>query len=122
MSTIDTHSTADLGARRTLETSAGKYQYYSLEALGTRLGIDIHRLPFSIKVLLESALRNMDGFIVTQDDVRAVAQYNAADPGSVEVPFMPARVVLQDFTGVPAVVDLAALRDACRQLGGDPRK
>ena len=119
---MSTTETGRIASRRTIETAEGKFQYYSLEHLARKLEVDLHRLPYSIKVLLESALRNLDGFIVTEDDVRAIAQYNAADPGSVEVPFLPARVLLQDFTGVPAVVDLAALRDACRALGGDPRK
>jgi aconitate hydratase len=107
-------------ARATLRTSSGSYTYYDLNAL-KRQGIGhIDRLPFSIKVLLEAALRNLDGFIVTADDVSGLASWNAKKPAAEELPFMPGRVVLQDFTGVPCVVDLAAMRDAMRRLGGDP--
>ncbi|NQW61351.1 MAG: aconitate hydratase, partial [Deltaproteobacteria bacterium] len=87
-----------------------------------KLGLaDTTKLPFSIRVLLEAALRNHDGFLVRDQDVVALATWS---PGSekVEVPFIPARVILQDFTGVPVVVDLAALRDAMVALGGDPKK
>jgi aconitate hydratase len=107
-------------ARATLKTSSGTYAYYDLNAL-KRQGIGhIDRLPFSIKVLLEAALRNLDGFIVTADDVSGLANWNAKKPAVEELPFMPGRVVLQDFTGVPCVVDLAAMRDAMKRLGGDP--
>jgi aconitate hydratase len=89
----------------------------------TEQGIgDVSKLPYSIRVLLESVLRNCDGYVVTEEDVRCLANWNAADPGNHEIPFKPARVVLQDFTGVPAVVDLAAMRSAMERLGGDPRK
>jgi hypothetical protein len=81
----------------------------------------VDRLPFSIRVLLESMLRNLDGFIVTADDVSGLANWNAKAPAQEEIPFMPGRVVLQDFTGVPCVVDLAAMRDAMKKLGGDPK-
>ena len=83
---------------------------------------DIQHLPYSIRVLLESVLRNCDGHVVTTDDVRALATWEAAAPAKVEIPYKPARVVLQDFTGVPAVVDLAAMRSAMGRLGGDPKK
>ncbi len=120
---MSTTPTSDpLGTLSTLQTAAGTFKYYDLNKLAKKLNIDIAGLPRSIKVLLESALRNVDGFIVHESDVKAVANWNAADPGAVEVPFLPARVVLQDFTGVPAVVDLAALRDACKKLGGDAKK
>ncbi|MHC4994131.1 MAG: aconitase family protein, partial [Planctomycetota bacterium] len=106
-----------------LSTAAGEVSYFSLPKLAENAGFGaIDKLPTSIKVLLEAALRNVDDFIVNKEDVQAIATYNAADPGAVEIPFMPGRVVLQDFTGVPAVVDLAALRDACKRLGGDPNK
>ena len=82
----------------------------------------VSRLPFSIKVLLEALLRNCDGTLVTQDDVIALAKWNSKLPAAREVPFKPARVILQDFTGVPAVVDLAAMRAAMQRLGGDPGK
>jgi aconitate hydratase len=106
-------------ARATLKTGSGTYTYYDLNAL-KRAGIGhVDRLPFSIKVLLEAALRNLDGFVVTADDVSGLANWNAKKPAVEELPFMPGRVVLQDFTGVPCVVDLAAMRDAMKRLGGD---
>jgi len=107
-------------SRRTLKTQFGTYTYFSLDALSEQRIGHIERLPYSIKVLLEAALRNMDGFIVTQDDVVGLANYNAKAPAREELPFMPGRVVLQDFTGVPCVVDLAAMREAMKKLGGDP--
>lgn len=112
-------------ARRTLSTPAGEVVIFDLHALvkaGVTTQDRLDRLPFSIKVLLESALRNLDGFIVTEDDVRRLANWNAAAPEEVEVPFLPGRVVLQDFTGVPCVVDLAAMRTAMQRLGGDPQQ
>jgi aconitate hydratase len=95
------------------------YRLESLEKAG--LG-SISRLPFSIKVLLESVLRNCDGALVTEQEVAALAGWDAKIPAAREVPFKPARVILQDFTGVPAVVDLAAMRSAMKRLGGDPAK
>ncbi len=108
------------GARSVLKTPGGDVTYYRLNAL-TEQGIGhLDRLPFSIKILLENALRNLDQFEVTEDDVRHLASWNAQSPQAVEVPFKPVRVVLQDFTGVPIVVDLAAMRSAMARLGGDP--
>ncbi len=110
------------GASTTLATAAGDVQVYKLSSL-TDAGVgDVSRLPFSIKVLLESALRNLDGFTITEKDVQTVASWDGALVGAAEIPFVPARVLLQDFTGVPAVVDLAAMRDALAALGGDPKK
>jgi aconitate hydratase len=110
------------GALSVLETSQGKLSYFRLPRLA-ELGIgNLDRLPFSLRVLLESCLRNVDGFVVTEEHVKQVAGWNAAQPAQVEVPFLPGRVVLQDFTGVPAVVDLAALRSAMIRMGGDPKK
>ena len=108
------------GARATFDTGSGEAYYYRLAALQEAGLGDIERLPFSIKVLLESLLRNEDGFIVTAEDIRRLAAYDPKNVADEEIPFMPARVVLQDFTGVPAVVDLAALRSAMKRLGGDP--
>ena len=105
------------GARSTIETALGPRVIYRLDALRD-MG-DIDALPYSIKVLLESALRNHDGRTITDDDVRAVAQYDATKAGESEVAFMPARVVLQDFTGVPSVVDLAAMRGAIVRMTGE---
>src|SRR4029079_18743665 len=87
----------------------------------TGIAPDLERLPFSIKVLLEAVLRNVDGELVTADDVRGRAAWTRRSPAQVELPFMPALVILQDFTGVPAVVDLAAMRGAVRRLGRPPR-
>ena len=111
------------GARATLSTSHGSYAIYRLDSLAKAgLAAGFERLPFSIKVLLEACLRNLDGELVTEDDVRRLAAWNAKAPAQVELPYMPARVILQDFTGVPAVVDLASMRGAVGRLGGDPRR
>ena len=108
-------------ARASFDTGSGSASYYRLEALQEQGLGDVSRLPFSIKVLLESLLRNENGYDVTAEDVRLLAGYDADAPAKVEIPFKPARVVLQDFTGVPAVVDLAALRSAMQRIGGDPQ-
>ncbi|HEY6552405.1 MAG TPA: aconitate hydratase AcnA [Vicinamibacteria bacterium] len=111
------------GARGSLFTSHDSFTIYRLDALakaGLAPGLD--RMPYSIRVLLEAVLRNVDGELVTADDVRNLAAWNAAAPKDVELPYMPARVILQDFTGVPAVVDLASMRGAVKKLGADPRK
>jgi len=110
------------GTRQSFDTGSGTGYLYSLSALRDQGFEGIDRLPFSIKVLLECALRNCDGFLVEKTDVEKLANYNPASPDQVEIPFMPARVLLQDFTGVPAVVDLAALRSAMARLGGDPEE
>jgi len=99
--------------------SALMYRLAKLEEDGIT---KIERLPYSIRVLLESVLRNCDEFEVTSEDVKNLATWEAASPAKVEIPFKPSRVVLQDFTGVPAVVDLAAMRSAMKRLGGDPKK
>src|SRR5258705_544959 len=110
--------TDSFGALDTLDAGQGPVSYYRLRALEREgLATDLDHLPFSIKVLLESVLRNVDGELVTEADVRRLAAWNAARPAEVELPFMPARVILQDFTGVPAVVDLASMRTAVRRLG-----
>ena len=96
--------------------------YYRLAALEEAGLGQVSRLPFSIKVLLEALLRQVDGFAVTEEDVRRLAAWDAANPAPVELPFKPARVVMQDFTGVPAVVDLAAMRSAMARAGGDPTR
>ncbi|TVS07426.1 MAG: aconitate hydratase AcnA [Phycisphaerales bacterium] len=107
-------------ARSTIEIGGESFSYARLAALSEQKVGDVSRLPYSIRVLLESMLRNLDGFTVTADDVAGLASWNAEDVNKVEMPFMPGRVVLQDFTGVPCVVDLAAMRDAMKALGGDP--
>ncbi|NUQ66379.1 MAG: aconitate hydratase AcnA, partial [Pirellulales bacterium] len=110
------------GARDTLQTASGQIGIYRLDRLEAAGLTSISRLPFSIRLLLESALRNCDGFQVREEDVGNLAGWRANSPAEVEVPFKPARVVLQDFTGVPAVVDLAAMRSAMKRLGGNPKK
>ena len=108
-------------ARDTFDTGSGTGYVYRLDALAGR-GFNVARLPYSIKVLLEAVLRNCDGFLVTEEDVERLASYDPKAPAEEEIPFMPARVLLQDFTGVPAVVDLAAMRSAMARLGGDPNE
>ena len=110
------------GARDQFDTGHGTATLYRLSKLEEAGLGEISRLPFSIRVLLESVLRNCDGFLVTENDVKNLAAWNAAAPAKQEVPFKPYRVVLQDFTGVPAVVDLAAMRSAMERIGGDPEK
>lgn len=108
-------------AKTTLTVADRTYTYYSLTAAAATLG-DISRLPYSLKVLLENLLRCEDGRTVKADDVRAIAAWLERKTSDREIAFRPARVLMQDFTGVPAVVDLAAMRDAMVKLGGDPNK
>jgi aconitate hydratase len=107
-------------ARATLGVGGREYEIFRLDALQPRF--DVARLPFSLKVLLENLLRNEDGVGVRAKDIEALATWVAADEPAREIAFTPARVLMQDFTGVPAVVDLAAMRDAMAQLGGDPER
>ncbi len=109
-------------ARDTFETGQGPATLYRLSRLEDAGLGNVTSLPYSVRVLLESVLRGCDGFVVREEDVRELAGWQAASPAKSEIPFMPARVVLQDFTGVPAVVDLAAMRSAMHRLGGDPEK
>jgi aconitate hydratase len=111
-------SSDSFGARSTLTVSGRDYEVFRLDALQERF--DVARLPYSVKVLLENVLRLEDGVSVRGADVEAIAGWDAAAEPSVEIPFQPARVLMQDFTGVPAVVDLAAMRDAMEEIGGDP--
>jgi aconitate hydratase len=106
------------GAAANLEVGGKDYRIHRLDALSDRF--DVARLPYSLKVLLENVLRLEDGETVTSADVEAIASWDPAADPSVEIPFQPARVLMQDFTGVPAVVDLAAMRDAMAEIGGDP--
>ena len=99
-----------------------KANYISFEKLSKDFSVDLTKHPFSIKIILESVARNCDGFAFTEEHVKALADWQASSNSREETPYKPARVVLQDFTGVPAVVDLAALRDAMQRLGGDPNK
>ena len=107
-------------SKKTLTVNGKPYAYFDLNALVQQKVGHVARLPYSLRVLLEAMLRNVDGFVVSNDDVIGMANWNAKSPAKVELPFMPGRVVLQDFTGVPCVVDLAAMRDAMKALGGDP--
>jgi aconitate hydratase len=106
------------GAKSTLEVAEKGYEIFRLDALQERY--DVARLPFSLKVLLENLLRNEGNGTVQARDVEALASWQPQDQPSVEIAFAPARVLMQDFTGVPAIVDLAAMRDAIAQMGGDP--
>ena len=109
-------------SRSTLATSQGEMTYYRLGLLEEEGLVNLSALPFSIRVLVENALRNLDGYLVTEDDVMAAANWSPNSQSPKEFPFMPARVLMQDFTGVPAVVDLAAMRSAMARNGGDYRK
>ena len=109
------------GSRATLQAGAGSYEIHRLDALEKR-GLPVARLPYSLKILLENLLRLEDGRVVRPEDVEKLARWDAAKTPDEEISFMPARVLMQDFTGVPAVVDLAAMRDAIVQMGGDPGK
>ena len=108
--------------RKQLSAAGKSFDYFSLPELAARTGKDLRRLPFSLRILLENLLRNEDGKAVTKKDIEAVVNWDPkAEPDS-EIAFYPARVVLQDFTGVPAVVDFAAMRDAMSAMGGDPKR
>src|SRR5919106_2235375 len=108
------------GASSTLDVGGKGYEIFRLDALQEKF--DVARLPYSLKVLLENALRLEDGDSVPADTVESIATWDAKAEPSVEIPYQPARVLMQDFTGVPAIVDLAAMRDAMEQLGSDPAK
>jgi aconitate hydratase len=102
-----------------LKAGGKEYKFYSLKEL-EKDGHRISRLPYPVRIILESLIRNIDGKTVTESDVENLLKWNAAKPSDSEIPFKVARVVMQDFTGVPAVVDLAAMRDAARAAGKDP--
>jgi aconitate hydratase len=110
-----------LNTRSTLDVGGKSYAYYSLAKAAEQLG-DVSRLPFSMKVLLENLLRFEDGFTVTRADIQALVDWQKTRSADHEIQYRPARVLMQDFTGVPCVVDLAAMRDAITKLGGDPAK
>ena len=109
-------------SRATFDTGSGPATLYRLQALDDAGITTTSRLPYSIRMILEALLRTCDDYEVTEADIRTLATWNAAQPAEQEIPFKPARVVLQDFTGVPCVVDLAAMRAAMKRLGGDPGK
>src|SRR3954462_15246886 len=107
---------------KSLKVGSKTYAFYSLAAAEKNGLKGISRLPFSMKVLLENLLRSEDGRSVTKEDLQAVAQWLKTKTSEREIPFRPARVLMQDFTGGPAVVDLASMRDAMKALGGAPKK
>ncbi|WP_288037393.1 aconitate hydratase AcnA [Acidiphilium sp.] len=113
-------SANSFGARDDLEVGGRSYEIFRIDAL--QASHDVARLPFSLKILLENLLRNEDGESIRAADIEALANWDAKAEPSVEIAFTPARVVMQDFTGVPAIVDLAAMRDAMKAMGGDPNK
>src|ERR1700722_11306777 len=113
-------SANSFGSKAALEVGGRSYDIFRIDALQSRF--DVARLPFSLKILLENLLRNEDGDAIRAADIEALAAWDANAEPSVEIAFTPARVVMQDFTGVPAIVDLAAMRDAMAELGGDPEK
>ena len=119
---MSTRSLDSFGCRRVLNQDGLDLQYFSLPAFAESTGKDVKTLPFAYKILLENLLRHEDGLTVTRADIEAVASWDPGTPVNSEISFYPARVVLQDFTGVPAVVDLAAMRDAVRALGGDAKR
>ncbi len=108
-------------ALKTLQTDSGPKKYFSLAVLEENGFGSMSRLPYSIRILLEAALRNYDGFATTEEHIRRLASWKSVEPNRAETPFMPARILLQDFTGVPALVDLAAMRSALARMGGDPK-
>jgi aconitate hydratase len=109
------------GARSTFEVGGTSYEVFRLDVAAEALGLDLDRLPMTLRVLLENLLRNEDGHGVTREQIEAVAAWDPAATPDAEVAFTPARVLLQDFTGVPVIVDLAAMRDVFAELGGDPK-
>ena len=117
MSTVNT-----LKTRKDLDVDGRRYEMYSLTALESAGFPEVARLPFSLKILLENLLRHEDGRFVKAADIEALARWDVKSKAPKEISFAPARVLLQDFTGVPAVVDLAAMRDGIARLGGDPNK
>ena len=108
------------GTKTTLEVNGKNYEIHALDLLGERF--DLNRMPITLKILLENLLRTEDGISVTSDDVEVLASWTPESLQSTEIAFSPARVLMQDFTGVPAVVDLAAMREAVAELGGDSSK
>jgi aconitate hydratase len=108
------------GTQKELNTGGRRLSYFSLRSLQEK-GYPVHKLPFSIRILLENALRNFDGYIITAAHVDTIANWTP-QPADKEIPFMPARVLMQDFTGVPAIVDIASLRAEMTRKGKDPSR
>ena len=109
-------------SRQSFELNGKTYNYYRLKALEEAGIANITRLPYSVRVLLESVLRQHDGYVIKDEHVENLAKWGKDADKDAEVPFKPSRVILQDFTGVPVVVDLASLRSAMAEMGGDPNK
>src|SRR5271156_640860 len=114
-------SANSFGSQSPLKSGSKTYEIYRLGALKKK-GVTLSRLPYSLRILLENLLRHEDGKSVTADDIEFLANWDPKATPSREIAYMPARVLMQDFTGVPAIVDLAAMRDAMKHLGGDPEK
>ena len=108
------------GSKQTITIADKEVTFYSLKKLEEAGIANISKLPYSIRVLLEDILRNVDGKVITEDDVKNLASWSPDGVLAVDIPFIPSRVLMQDFTGVPAVVDIAAIRSAMERLGGDP--
>src|SRR5436190_19977174 len=121
MSKPGSTSEDSFGAKGTLEVGDATYEIFRLAAVEGD-GLDVASLPYSLKVLLENLLRTEDGANITADDIRALAGWDADAEPSKEIQYSPARVIMQDFTGVPAIVDLATMREAMADLGGDPTR
>jgi aconitate hydratase len=119
---VSAGSVDSFSVRSALSVDGREYGYLSLPRLGATLGVDVARLPYSIRILLENLLRNEDGRAVGKAEIESLARFEAETSQAREIAFHPARVILQDFTGVPAVVDLAALRDAMAAMGGNPSR
>lgn len=107
---------------KALDVDGISYNFFDIQELSVKGMAEINRLPYSIRILVENLLRKLDGTVVREEDVRAIANWEQSYENPVEIPYHPARVLMQDFTGVPAVVDLAAMRDAVKELGGDPKQ
>jgi aconitate hydratase len=115
--------TMDLfNTKKSLNIAQGTFAYWSLQSLDAAGGFGLGHLPFTIRILLESVLRQVNGREITEGDVQALAAWKPKNPSPSNIPFLPARVIMQDFTGVPAVVDLAAMRSAVARMGGNPSK
>jgi aconitate hydratase len=106
----------------TVDVQGQKYDIFDINKLEKKGIATVSKLPFSIKILVENLLRKMDGRVVREEDLLNIARWKKRYETPQEIPYRPARVLMQDFTGVPAVVDLAAMRDAVENLGGDPAK
>ena len=120
--TNPSQSLDSFNCRATLEVNGKSYEYFSLKQAEANGLEGLSKLPYSLKVLAENLLRFEDGRSVTADNIRAIAEWVKTRKSSVEIAYRPARVLMQDFTGVPAVVDLAAMREAMANIGGDPTK